>query len=81
MWPLELRADMLAALLDYETTRQLCKAIATGAAPRPGAVRPMGGSLEVTWSLAAVQRFLAQRHGTLDENVEAEAGQRKQVEW
>jgi hypothetical protein len=26
VWPFELRADMVAALLDFDTTRQLCKA-------------------------------------------------------
>jgi hypothetical protein len=71
LWPIELRADMLAALLDFETTRQLCKAIAAGAAPRPGAVREVGGSSELVWSLAAVRRFVAVRHGTVDEGAVA----------
>jgi hypothetical protein len=67
LWPLELRADTLAALLDFETTRELCKAIAAGTAPRPSAVRVVGGSKEAVWSLAAVRRFVALRHGTVDE--------------
>lgn len=62
LWPFELRADMVAALLDFETTRQLCKAIAAGNAPRPGATRGSGNSLEVVWSLEAVKAFVAARH-------------------
>jgi hypothetical protein len=72
MWPLELRADMLAALLDFETTRQLCKAIAAGTAPRPGALRTVGGLSELVWSLSAVRRFVALRHGTVDESSETD---------
>ncbi len=68
VWPLELRADMLAALLDFDTTRQLCKAIAAGTAPKPGAVRLVGRSTELVWSLAAVRRFVAARHGVADES-------------
>jgi len=72
LWPLELRADMLAALLDFDTTRQLCKAIAGGTAPKPRAVRLVGGSTELVWSLAAVRRFVAVRHGVADEGSDAE---------
>jgi hypothetical protein len=62
VWPLELRAEMVAALLDFDTTRQLCKAIATGTAPRPGAVRDDGMGSEVVWSFHAVRAFVAARH-------------------
>lgn len=67
-WPFELRADMVAALLDFETTRQLCKAIAVGAAPRPGAVRGTGASREVVWSLEAVRTFVAMRHSVQNQS-------------
>jgi hypothetical protein len=63
IWPFELRADMVAALLDFETTRQLCRAIAAGSAPKPGSVRGGGSSLEVVWSLEAVRAFVLARHG------------------
>ena len=62
VWPFELRADMVAALLDFETTRQLCRAIGEGNAPRPRAVRGTGASVEVVWSLDAVKAFVAARH-------------------
>jgi len=62
VWPFELRADMVAALLDFDTTRQLCKAIADGTAPRPGAARGRGAELEVVWSREAVRAFVAARH-------------------
>lgn len=65
-WPLELRADMVAALLDFGTTRELCKAVAAGTAPRPGAVRESGASREVVWSLEAVKQFVAARHHVRD---------------
>lgn len=66
VWPFELRADMVAALLDFDTTRQLCKAIANGMAPRPGAVRGQGAGLEVVWSRDAVRAFVAARHRGFD---------------
>jgi hypothetical protein len=62
-WPVEVRADMAAALLDFDTTRQLCKAIAAGTAPRPGAVRGSGKVAEVVWSTEAIRQFVACRHG------------------
>jgi hypothetical protein len=71
VWPIELQADMAAALLDYATTRELCKAVASGAAPRPTAVRSRGSKLEVVWFADAVREFVARRHslraGGLDE--------------
>lgn len=70
VWPFELRADMVAALLDFDTTRQLCKAIAHGTAPRPGAVRGRGAELEVVWSREAVRAFVAARHRGLQPNLE-----------
>lgn len=62
VWPFELRADMVAALLDFETTRQLCAAIAADCAPRPGAVRKMGGQIDVVWSQESVREFIFARH-------------------
>jgi hypothetical protein len=70
VWPFELRADMVAALLDFDTTRQLCKAIADGTAPRPGAVRGRGAELEVVWSREAVRAFVAARHRGLQQDFE-----------
>lgn len=65
VWPLELRADMVAALLDFDTTRQLCKAILEGTAPRPGAVR----RAEPVWSFFAIKAFVATRHNHSSETV------------
>jgi hypothetical protein len=62
VWPLELRADMAAALLDFDTTRQLCKAILEGNAPRPSGVRGVGARAEPVWSFYAVKAFVAARH-------------------
>jgi hypothetical protein len=62
LWPWVLRAAQVAPQLDFETTRQLCRAIADGNAPRPRAVRGSGASAEVVWSLDAVKAFVAARH-------------------
>jgi hypothetical protein len=50
-WPLEMRADAVAALLDYETTGQLWKAVSRGEAPRPTAYRTQNGRREAIWAL------------------------------
>jgi hypothetical protein len=70
VWPFELRADMVAALLDFETTRQLCKAIADGTAPRPGAIRGRGVELEVVWSREAIRVFVAARHRAMQPDLD-----------
>jgi hypothetical protein len=68
-WPLELRASSLAALLDYENTRQLCKAVARNEAPKPTAIRRDDkGQSEPIWSLEAVREFVNKRHGSRAED-------------
>lgn len=62
VWPLEMRADMVAALLDFKTTHQLCAAIAANCAPRPTALRITGNNRELVWSREAVAHFVNQRH-------------------
>jgi hypothetical protein len=57
-----MRADVVAALFDFETTGQLWKAIARGEAPRPSACRARNGRREPVWALEICQAFIAHRH-------------------
>jgi hypothetical protein len=61
-WPSEMRAETTAAFLDFQTTRELCKAIAKGEAPAPTTVRRASGSLEAIWLAAAVKQFVESRN-------------------
>jgi hypothetical protein len=61
-WPLEMRADAVAALLDYETTGQLWKGVSRGEAPRPTAYRTRNGRREAIWALEICRSHIARRH-------------------
>lgn len=61
-WPIEMRAETLAAFLDFSNTRELCRAIALGEAPAPHATRGSGKRLEVVWYSRAVDEFVARRN-------------------
>lgn len=61
-WPLELRADLAAALLDYPDTRAFFAAVSRGEAPCPTGLRGKGRTREPVWSRALVERFVARRH-------------------
>jgi len=61
-WPAEMRADIAAAFLDYETTGQLYAAVLRGEAPRPTGERQRKGRREPTWALAALKAHVANRH-------------------
>jgi hypothetical protein len=63
LWPIELRADMVAAMLDYASTYELCRAIHAGEAPRPTSWRGRSSSVEVTWYRDDVLAFIMRRHG------------------
>ena len=61
-WPAEMRADMVAAYLDYETTGQLYAAVLRGEAPRPTGERLRNGRREPTWAFDALKTHVANRH-------------------
>jgi hypothetical protein len=61
-WPAELRADMVAAFLDFPTTQALAAAIVAGDAPRASGSRGEGSARELTWYLEGVKQFVASRH-------------------
>jgi hypothetical protein len=62
IWPEELTAETLAALLDFPTTRELCKAISRGEAPPPTSFRRAKGTIQCVWHRVAVLKFVAARH-------------------
>jgi hypothetical protein len=61
-WPLEMRADMAAALLGYDTTGQLYAAVARSEAPRPTATRQRKHKREPVWALDACRKHVDARH-------------------
>jgi hypothetical protein len=61
-WPMELRADMVAAFLDYPDTAALLRAIERNEAPRPTGLRGTGRSREPVWCRVACETFIAHRH-------------------
>jgi len=61
-WPLELRADVAAAFLDYPDTRAFFAAVMRGEAPLPTGQRGKGKGREPLWARPLMERFVAQRH-------------------
>jgi hypothetical protein len=60
-WPLQMRADMVAAILDFSTTKELCYAISKGQAPYPTAFRLKGKKWEAIWTTDNVRDFVSGR--------------------
>jgi hypothetical protein len=58
-WPGQMRADMVAAFLDFENTADLAAAVKRGEAPPPSALRKKGGKHEPVWSRIYLERFSA----------------------
>lgn len=50
VWPAEMRADMVAAYLDYRNTSELARAVARGDAPPPTGYHGTGRSKEPVWA-------------------------------
>jgi hypothetical protein len=60
-WPGQMRADMVAAFLDYRDTKELAAAITRGEAPSPSALRGKGRARQPVWNLDDLERFVAPR--------------------
>ena len=58
-WPAEMRADLLAAYLDFRSVRELALAISRGEAPPPTNYRGVGRSREAIWSRVIVDDHVA----------------------
>jgi hypothetical protein len=59
IWPLQMRADMVAAYLDFVDTKDLCVAITSGEAPPPTTTRTKGKKVELIWHKEFVDRFIS----------------------
>lgn len=58
-WPGQMRADMVAAFLDFENTAELAVAVKRGEAPPPSALRKKGNKSEPVWSRNHLEHFSA----------------------
>lgn len=58
-WPMQMRADMVAAYMDYRDTAELAAAIKRGEAPPPTSLRRRGRQTEPVWSRIALDRYIA----------------------
>jgi hypothetical protein len=75
-----MRADVVAAFLDYPDTRALAVAIEMGDAPRPTSMRRTGKTaVEPVWSAEAVADFVRLRHAPLAVRSETGEGLEKLV--
>jgi hypothetical protein len=57
-WPAVMRADMVAAYLDYRDTGELARGVSRGEAPLPTGYHGIGRAKEPTWLKAAIDNFL-----------------------
>jgi hypothetical protein len=62
-----MRADMVAAYLDYDCTKDLCAGIARGHAPQPGALRRRGRGREPVWFKLTLDGFIAKKISAIGE--------------
>jgi hypothetical protein len=70
-----MRADMVAAFLDFENTAELVAAVKRGEAPPPSAYRGKGSAREPVWARAHLEQFVApliaaRENGAAVENLE-----------
>lgn len=57
-WPAAMRADLVAAYLDYRDTSELARAVSRGEAPPPMGYHGTGRTREPIWLKAAIDNFL-----------------------
>ena len=69
-WPGQMRADMVAAFLDFENTAELVAAVKRGEAPPPSAMRKKGAKTEPVWSRASLEHFSAPSIAALENGAE-----------
>ena len=63
-WPALMRADMVAAYLDYRDTAELARAVARGEAPPPTGYHGTGRSREPVWSKAVIDELITTAKAT-----------------
>jgi hypothetical protein len=72
-WPGQMRADMVAAFLDFENTAELAAAVKRGEAPPPSAIRKKGKNAEPVWSLTHLEHFSAPLVAALKNRTQVES--------
>jgi hypothetical protein len=55
-WPAVMRADTAAAYLDYESVKELIRAVNSGDAPSPTGFRGTGRARQPVWAKAALDK-------------------------
>lgn len=58
-WPAQMRADMVAAYLDFHDTAELAAAVRAGQAPAPSSLRGKGQHRVPVWARADLDRHIA----------------------
>jgi hypothetical protein len=71
-WPGQMRADMVAAFLDFENTAELVAAVKRGEAPPPSAIRKRGKDAEPVWSRPHLEHFSAPSIAPLENGTDVE---------
>lgn len=71
-WPAQMRADMVAAFFDFESTAELVAAVKRGEAPPPSAMRKRGKNVEPVWSRAHLEHFSAPSIAAVENGAEVE---------
>ena len=59
IWPALMRADMVAAYLDYRDTGELARAVVRAEAPPPIGYHGVGRAREPVWSKAIIDKVTA----------------------
>lgn len=57
-WPAVMRADVVAAYLDYRDTSELARGVGRGEAPPPMGYHGVGRAREPIWLKSAIDNFL-----------------------
>lgn len=57
-WPAVMRADIVAAYLDYRDTSELARGVGRGEAPPPMGYHGVGRAREPIWLKSAIDNFL-----------------------
>ena len=57
-WPAVMRADMVAAYLDYRDTNELARGVSRGEVPPPIGHHGLGRAREPIWSKTVIDNFI-----------------------
>ena len=72
IWPALMRADMVAAYLDYRDTGELARAVVRAEAPPPIGYHGVGRAREPVWSKAIIDKVTAPAKAADPDRLEAQ---------